>query len=342
MLERERENKATMPGEWEPHKRVRLAWPYDTTTFGSLNEKDEKLNPNRIGKIEKLYIEILQALVGSENIKIFVQPGFSDPRIPKEAELVEIDYADVWTRDYMPTFIIREDKKISAIKWVYTAYGEKFGALVKDNEVWSKLTGPIETVETGINMEGGAIESNGKGTILTTEECLLARNPSMTKGEIEEAFKKYLGAEKVLWLSRGLVNDHTDGHIDEIARFVGETKIVCAYEDDQSHPNYEILRKNYEDLCMFTDQNGQKFEVIKLPMPHMTYANGDKAPASYCNFYISNKVVLVSTFNDANDGKAIEILERLFPERKIVPIDCSELIYGGGAIHCITAQEPLK
>lgn len=335
-------SKNRIPGEWERHKVVRLAWPYDKTTFGTLNEKDEVLNEGRLKKVEDIYLQIFQALEGSDKVKLFVKEDFQNDLIPKSVEMIVADYADVWTRDYMPIFIKDENDKVKAVKFIYNAYGEKFEGLIKDNEVWGNLVGPIETIHTELILEGGAIESNGEGIILTTEECLLKRNPNLSKEEIEKLLFKYVGAKKVLWLKAGLINDHTDGHIDEIARFVSPTKILCAYEDNEQDENYEILKKNYEDLCSFTDSDGKSFEVIKLPQPHMIYANGEKAPVSYCNFFIGNKVVLVTVFGDPNDDKAVEIIQACFPDRKVVPINCKELIYGGGAIHCITAQEPLE
>jgi len=176
---------------------------------------------------------------------------------------------------------------------------------------------------------------------LTTEQCLLKRNPNLSKEEIEKIFAENIGINKVIWLKAGLVNDHTDGHIDEIARFVAPNKIVCAYEDNGEEENFKILDDNYQALKNATDVSGKSFEVIKLPMPHMVYDNGVKAPASYANFYIGNKVVLASIFNDPNDAKALEIIQSCFPDRKVIGIDCSEIIYGGGAIHCITQQEPI-
>jgi agmatine deiminase len=196
-------------------------------------------------------------------------------------------------------------------------------------------------------MEGGAIDTNGVGSLLTTEECLvLNRNPQKTKEETEEILKEATGASNVIWLNKGLFNDHTDGHIDEVARFVSPSKIVCAFEDDVSDENYERLVENFKILENSVDQNGNKFEVIKIPMPHMVYEDGDKehngnkAPVSYANFYIGNKIVLMSLFNDPNDEKAISIIKSCFLDREVVGIDCRDLIYGGGAIHCITQQEP--
>ena len=335
------EDNLRVPGEWEPHRAVWLAWPHDQTTFGALNEKDEVLNPERLEKVESTVREIVEALSGSELVRLLVPKGFSETFSNQDIEIVEVDYADIWTRDYMPTIVKSSAGKLKAVKWIYDAYGEKFEELIKDNEVWGKVHKDIETIDTDLVLEAGAIESNGSGTILTTDECLLKRNSTLSKEAIEKKFEAYLGAKKILWLSRGLTNDHTDGHIDEIARFVSPSKIVCAYEEDARDENYEILKKNYEDLCSFTDQDGRPFEVVKLPMPHMTYANGEKAPVSYANFYIGNSVVLATVFGDINDHKAIEVLQNCFPDKKVIPINCSELIYGGGAIHCITSHEPI-
>ena len=318
-----------MPAEWEPHKAVWLAWPYDKTTFGSLNQKDDKPDEGRIKRVEETFNKIISALKGSEEVNLITKD--------------QADYADVWTRDYMPSFVKGQNGKISAVKWVYNAYGEKFSELLRDNNVWKKLNinSDVKTVEPNITMEAGAIDVNGEGVLLTTEQCLLARNGDMSKEKIENIFKEYLGVSKVIWLKNGLENDHTDGHIDELARFVAKNKIVCAYEDNTEEENFKTLDENYNILKNAADQDGKPFEIIKLPMPHMVYDNGVKAPVSYANFYISNKVVLVSTFNDANDAKAIEIIQSCFPDRKVIGIDCTDLIYGGGAIHCITQQEPL-
>jgi agmatine deiminase len=318
-----------MPAEWEPHKAVWLAWPYDLITFGSLNQKDEKLDEGRIKRVEEAFNKIISALEGSEEVKLITKN--------------QADYADVWTRDYMPTFVKDQNGKVSAVKWIYNAYGEKFGELLRDNNVWKEVNknSEIETIETNLIMESGAIDVNGQGALLTTEQCLLTRNGDMSKEEIENKFKEYLGVSKVIWLKSGLMNDHTDGHIDEIARFVSSNKIVCAYEDDTKEENFRTLDENYTELKKATDTSGKSFEIIKLPMPHMIYDDGKKAPVSYANFYVSNKVVLVSTFNDVNDAKAIEIIQSCFPNRKVIGIDCSDIIYGGGAIHCITQQEPL-
>ena len=202
--------------------------------------------------------------------------------------------------------------------------------------------------QPGIVMEGGSFEVNGDGVLITTEQCLLNpnRNPNLNKDEIEKYLKDCLGVNKILWLTRGLVGDHTDGHIDDLARFVSKNKILVAFEDDEKDENYQILLDNYTILSDATDQDGSKFELVKLPMAHIVYdkskpfEKGGKAPASYTNFYIGNNVVLAPTYNDSNDRKALEIIQSCFPDRKVVGIDCSDIIYGGGGIHCLTQQEP--
>jgi agmatine deiminase len=325
----------TMPAEWEKHSAVWLAWPYDKISFGSLNEPGEKFNPARLPKVEQVFLKIIDALAGSEQVNLIVRDK-KHSHILENVRMFEADYADIWTRDYLPCFL---DEK-TAIKWQYNAYGSKFPGLLKDNEVWESLQTNITTIKRPLLLEPGAIEVNGQGVLMTTDQCLLTRNPNLAKPEIEKELNNYLGAKKIIWLKEGLVNDHTDGHIDEIARFVAPNKIVCAYEDDQSDENYNTLDANYRALAHATDATGKPFEVIKLPMPHMNYNDGKKAPASYCNFYIGNKVVLAAIFNDPNDQKALEILQSVFPDRKIVPIDCTDLIYGGGAIHCMTQQVP--
>jgi agmatine deiminase len=331
-----------MPAEWESHNSVWLAWPYDQITFGSLNQKDEIIDEERLQKVEKTYVKIILALDGSEKVKLITRSQNIPPEIKEKVEIFQADYADVWTRDYLPSFAKDTDENILAVKWTYNAYGEKFDDLLKDNDVWQEINETLKTktIDSGMFMESGAIDVNGSGTLLTTEQCLLTRNPNLSKSEIENIFRDNLGISKVIWLKSGLANDHTDGHIDEIARFVALDKIVCAYEDDSNEENFKALDDNYQILKNSTDQNGKSFEIIKLPMPHMVYDNGEKAPASYSNFYIGNGVVLVSTFNDPNDSKAMKIIQSCFHDRKIVGIDCSEIIYGGGAIHCITQQEP--
>ncbi len=339
-------NNFFMPAEWEKHSATWLAWPNDDDYFGA-----------RMKGVEKIYLKIISSLHKDELIKLIIlnqkkQDEITDLLKKNGIDLSKIiffqtEYVDVWVRDYGPTFV-RNGDKLAWIKWHYDCYGGKFPELSKDNDVFFNLKEQIdlEMHDGGIAMEGGAIETNGSGTVLTTEECLiLNRNGEKTKKEKEFILTKTLGARNIVWLNKGLVDDHTDGHIDEIARFVGPSKILCAYENDPKDENYERLAENLKILENSVDQDGKKFEIIKLPMPHMCYDNnreynGEKAPVSYANFYIGNKTVLVSIFNDENDEKAISIIKSCFPDRNVVGIDCRDLIYGGGALHCITQQEP--
>ncbi len=340
-----------MPAEWEKQTAVWLAWPHDTITF-----------PNgRLKKVEKIYAEIIKHLHESEDVELLVLDEKMKNRVIKILTTAKInlakvtlhitDYADVWIRDFGPTFITNPAiHELAWIKWQYNAYGNKFPDLLKDNEVFFALRKTIDKrmFEAGFFNEGGAIEVNGQGIILATEQCLLNknRNPKILREEMEKNLKDFLGAKKVIWLQKGLVNDHTDGHIDELARFVAPNKILCAYEENASEENYKVLNDNYQTLIKATDNHNSPFEVIKLPIPHVVYDStkpfeaGGKAPASYTNFYIGNEMVLASVFNDVNDQRALEIIQSCFIGRKVIPIDCSDVIYGGGGVHCMTQQEP--
>ena len=337
------ESKYRMPAEWEPHSAVWLAWPYDEITF-----------PDRVNKAEAAFVKILGAVARSEAAELLVLDEEMEERaygMLAEAgvDLTRInfhltDYADVWLRDTGPIFVRNGAGKTVITKWIFNSWGNKFPELLKDAAIpgmiaeWKGI--PVE--EPQIIIEGGAIDVDGEGMCLTTEQCLLNgnRNPGKSKPEIEKYLEKYLGVKKTVWLKKGLVNDHTDGHIDELARFVAPGRIVCAFEDDPRDENFAILMNNYETLTAATDITSRPFDVIKLPMPHVRYDDGSKAPVSYTNFYIGNTVVLVPTFNDENDKKALGILKECFPGRVVLGIDCSDIIYGGGAIHCVTQQQP--
>lgn len=191
-------------------------------------------------------------------------------------------------------------------------------------------------------MEGGSIDVNGRGTVLTTEQCLLNsnRNPSLNKEEIESYLKEFLGIRKVIWLLKGIAGDDTDGHVDDIARFVNPTTVLCAYEDDPEDENFLPLKQNYELLCCETDQDGNPLKVIKLPMPGRVGAER-RLPASYANFYIGNEVVMMPVFGHRNDKVALKIIQEAFPERWVVGINCLEMVHGLGTVHCISQQQPM-
>lgn len=335
-----------MPAEWEKHSAVWLAWPYDKTTF-----------TRGIEGAEKTFCEIIKALEGSERVELIVLDQSMEDRVKSllqsngndltNVRFHKIMFTDVWIRDYGPFFLInREQKKLAWAKYEYNAYGKAgdpyFADLMKDNEIFNILSPGGEKFLADMVLEGGSIDVNGLGSLLTTKQTLLNpnRNPDFSLKEIEECLKNYLGVSNIIWLEKGLINDHTDGHVDDIAKFVSPVKILIAYEDNESDENFQILQDNYKILESALDQDGKFFELIKLPMPHMCYENGEKSPVSYTNFYISNKVVLVPTFSDPNDDKALEIIQACFPQHRVIGFDCREIIYGGGGIHCMTQQEP--
>ena len=332
-----------MPAEWAKHKATWMAWPYDEITF-----------PDRIPAVERVFVDIIYHLHQNEAIELLVL----DNEMQKHATCLlkknnvdvnkvvfhVVDYADVWMRDYGPTFLVNKNTDERAwTKWQYNAYGEKFVELIQDDQVPNQLETYIALPKFSANivMEGGAIEVNGAGVLLTTEQCLLNpnRNTNLDRIQTEKHLKEFTGASKVVWLKDGIFNDHTDGHIDEVARFVNANTIVVAYEENKNDPNFAILDVNWKILQNATDQNGRPFNLVKLPMPKMNYDDGEQAPVSYANFYIANETVLVPQFNHANDQVALDIIQSLFSGRTIVGIDCSDIIYGGGAIHCITQQQ---
>lgn len=332
-----------MPGEWEKHEATWLAWPHDRITF-----------PVNFEKIEKTFIEIIKALHADEKVRLLVLDEKTQAHVVSLAHEAGIDttriefyitrYADTWTRDYVPLFVKNaKTGEPSCVKWNYNAYGEKFPDLLKDNEVFMSLAGKLSMpmVKSDIVMEGGSIELNGAGILVTTKQCLLNpnRNPKLSQEQIEGYLKQYTGVEKIIWLGDGIINDHTDGHVDDLVKFTDSNTLVCAFEDDLTDPNFKTLNNNYKILEEARDMNSMPFKLVKIPMPHMNYDTGERAPASYANFYIGNKTVLVPTYNDPNDAKALEVISSLFTDRKTVGIDCSDLIYGGGSIHCITQQQ---
>ncbi len=347
-------NSYIFPAEWEPHSAVWLAWPHDTLTF-----------PGRVEKVEQDVIKIIQAIHRSEPVELLVLNHAMQAKARAllttagvdlaKLTFREVNYMDGWMRDCGGIFVrnLNQGGKLTLVKWIFNQWGGKFPDLLPDDSLpyavrdWLNL--PL--LEPQLVLEGGAIDVNGQGLCLTTEQCVLNENRNLgkTKKDVEKFLADYLGIKKTIWLWKGLVNDHTDGHIDELARFVGPNKIVCAYESNEADENYAILKNNYETLCEARNLANEPFEVIKLPMPHLQFKEtvaghpkSSKAPVSYTNFYIGNSVVLASVFNDPHDAEAVKIIQACFPNRQVVPIDCSDIIYGGGAIHCMTQQQPMS
>ena len=335
-----------MPAEWEAHEAIWLAWPYDLDSFPEI-ESVEKAYAAMIKAIHKS--EIVNLLVRDEMIRDQVVDRLREEKVDlRRVHFHIISYADVWFRDYGPIFVVNRDLpsgkgRVAAVGWIFNAWGEKYPELMGDAAMPGLINQDLRMrlFLPGIVLEGGSIDVNGCGTLLTTEQCLLNgnRNPSLSREEIEGYLREYLGISKVIWLKQGIAGDDTDGHVDDMARFVGPTTVLCAYEDDPEDDNYLALKENYELLCRETDQDGRPLNVIKLPMPGPVGLES-RLPASYANFYIGNDVVLVPVFGDRNDDKALGIIQEAFPERKVVAINCREMVAGLGAVHCVSQQQP--
>jgi agmatine deiminase len=311
-----------------------------------------------VPQVEEIYLEMIAALTPHEIVNLLVDDAEVERLVRDRCTAAtasrirfhHIQTVDSWIRDYGPNFLIGPDGEGAFNDWIFNAWGNKYEELKKDDTVPRRLEPflKMKRFSPGIVMEGGSIEVNGAGCVLTSEQCLLNpnRNPDLSRAEIEQYLKDYLGVTKVLWLGEGIVGDDTDGHIDDVARFVARDVIACAVEDDPEDANYEILQDNLKRLRSMTDAVSRPFDIVSLPMPGMVGGNStesrdlERLPASYANFYIANSVVLAPVFGHANDERAVDTLQRLFPTRRIVPINCEPLVWGMGAIHCVTQQQP--
>jgi agmatine deiminase len=257
----------------------------------------------------------------------------------------------VWTRDSGPIFVKNSAGETAITNWKFNAWA-KYDDWQLDDQIplraaellklpqWTPMAG-----EQRVVLEGGSIDTNGAGVLLTTEECLLSevqrRNPGLSRTDLERVFYDYLGIEQVIWLNRGIAGDDTHGHVDDITRFVAENRIVTAVEPNRNDENHEPLAENLDRLKSARDRHGRPFDVVELPLPSPVVFDGRRLPASYCNFYVANGVVLVPTFNDPGDRKALSVLAEIFPEREVTGIHCGDLIWGLGALHCMTQQQPV-
>jgi agmatine deiminase len=330
--------KLRMPAEWEPHEATWIAWPHNRHDW-----------PGRFAPIPWVYAEIVRKLSRAEQVRILVGSEALEQqarRVLRKAgaqmEAVEFFRCPtnrVWTRDYGPLFVKDPRGQVSLTAWRFNAWA-KYDDFERDVRVPAFLAKRLKLPvrETDMVLEGGSIDVNGAGTLLTTEECLLspvqARNPGMSRAEMEAKFREYLGVTCVVWLRNGIAGDDTHGHVDDLARFVARDTVVMASEDDKSDANYEPLRENAAIL------RHAGLRVVKLPMPRPLVFAGQRLPASYANFYVANRLVLAPTFNDPADRVALGVLARVFPGREVVGINCTELIWGLGALHCMTQQQP--
>jgi agmatine deiminase len=253
---------------------------------------------------------------------------------------------DAWCRDHGPAFVINPDTKQKAIvDWGYNAWGGKYPPYDLDDLIPTKIGEHfgLQVYHPGIVMEGGSVDFNGKGTVLTTTACLLNknRNPHLNQQQIEEYLQNYYGVEQVLWLGDGIVGDDTDGHIDDITRFVNEDTVVTVVEENKNDENYHILQENLQTLKTMRLLNGKQLNIIELPMPDAVIYDDQRLPASYANFYIANSAVVVPIYRSKNDDKALDILQGCFPEHKVVGIDSTDIVWGLGSFHCLSQQEPI-
>ncbi len=336
-----------MPAEWEEHEATWLAWPH---------MRYAKYWGDNLRPVQDISLQVIKALHRRENVNLMVVDEAMEEAVRKKARkaktplehvvFYEIPTIDVWTRDHGPVFVVnRENGDIAITHWLYNGWGNKYPDIIPDTVIPAKIHELMETpyFATGMVLEGGSIEVNGQGTLLTTKQCLLNknRNPYFKRPDIEKRLKDYIGIKKIVWLDQGLINDDTDGHIDNLAPFINPTTIAAPYEWDTKDDNYEVLKENFSILEKATDSYGKSFRVLKLPTPGYIADNGKRLAASYANFYIANGVVLLPIFgNKRKDRDAKAVLEHLFPERKVTPINCLPLIKSGGTIHCITQQQP--
>lgn len=338
-----------MPAEWEPHEATWLAWPHEKTDW-----------PGKFAPIPWVYGEVVRKLARVERVRILVAGAGAEREAGAVLGKIGADLAAVeffrtptnrsWTRDYGPIFVKNDEGKIGLTDWRFNGWA-KYKNWKRDDAVTSKLLRRSKLPAwqptyqgRRIVLEGGSIDVNGRGTLLTTEECQLsplqARNPGLERAALEKIFGDYLGAWHVLWLRRGIAGDDTHGHVDDIARFVDPKTVVAVAEENKSDVNYEPLQENLEMLRTMRVQDGRPLRVKVLPMPEPIYFDGQRLPASYANFYIANKVVLVPTFNDPKDRIALDALAAVFPDREVIGITCLDLVLGLGTLHCMTQQQP--
>jgi agmatine deiminase len=342
-----------MPAEWEPHAATWIAWPHERRDW-----------PGKLAPIPWVYGEVVRHLTRGERVRILIADADAERRARALLGRVGVDLAQVdfvrvptdrsWTRDTCPLFVRNGAGEVAITNWRFNGWA-KYANHRRDDAINDRLATRFRmrqwrpTVEVvgkrwRVVLEGGAIDVNGAGTLLATEECLLdpvqARNPGLSREGLEEVLAAYLGVRKVLWLGRGIAGDDTHGHVDDLCRFTAEDTVVIGEETNPADANHALLRENRERLQTMTTADGRRLRVAPLPMPAPLFLDGVRLPASYANFYIGNAVVLVPTFNDPNDRRALEILAGLFPTRTVVGIHCVDLVWGLGTLHCMTQQEP--
>ncbi|MDX2193614.1 MAG: agmatine deiminase family protein [Gemmatimonadales bacterium] len=335
-----------MPAEWAPHRGTWLSWPHKEASW-----------PGKFEPVPRIFAEMVRWLAPREEVHVNVADAAMEAGVRAVLRAAAVPDAnvffhhfptnDAWCRDHGPVFVQRTvdgRREEAIIDWGYNAWGGKYPPHDLDDVIPTKVGAAfgIPVFHPGIVMEGGSLDVNGRGTLLTTEACLLNpnRNPHLGRADIERYLRDFLGVRHILWLGDGIEGDDTDGHVDDLTRFVDETTVVTVVEDDPADPNHEPLRENLARLRTMADQDGRPLDVVTLPMPPRLEHDGQRLPASYANFYIANGVVLLPTYRCPADEVARETLQRCFPGRQVVGIDCTDLVWGLGAFHCVSQQWP--
>lgn len=343
-----------MPAEWERHQATWLAWPHNPEDW-----------PGKFQAIPWLYAEIVRLLAARERVHILVENAKAQQRAAGILERAGADMDQVrfhdwptdrsWTRDSGPIFVRNPEGRVAITNWRFNAWA-KYDNWMLDDQVPERVTALLECEEwhptvaledsssRRLVLEGGSIDTNGKGILLTTEECLLSevqqRNPGVSRDQLERAFSDFLGIDQVIWLDRGIVGDDTHGHVDDISRFVGPHTILTGVEPNTRDPNHAPLAENLKRLKAARTLAGKQFEIVELPVPRPVVFSGQRLPASYANFYIANGLVLMPTFHDPNDRVALNTLAEVFPDREVIGIHAVDLVWGLGTLHCMTQQQP--
>jgi agmatine deiminase len=338
-----------MPAEWDRHEATWLAWPHNPDDW-----------PGKFQPIPWLCAEIVRLLAAHERVHLIVQDAKEESRANSILRRAGVDLGQisfhqwptdrVWTRDSGPIFVRNREGHIAITNWQFNAWA-KYDDWHLDDQLPARVAEALRLPQwqpsiagRRLVLEGGSIDTNGEGILLTTEECLLSevqqRNPGVGREQLEQALHDFLGIDQVIWLGRGAAGDDTHGHIDDISRFVGSSTIISAVEPNSSDPNHEALADNLQRLKSARTPDGKQFTIVEIPLPRPVVFRGQRLPASYANFYVANGLVLVPTFHDPNDRIALNILAEVFPGREVIGIHSVDLIWGLGALHCMTQQQP--
>jgi agmatine deiminase len=329
-----------MPPEWHPHTGCWMAWPCHQESWAAIGLKRARI----------AYARVAKAIAQYEPVTMLVNPGDEEQAkkiCSERIHFISLPLNDSWTRDTGPTFLLNAQKELAAVDWIHNAWGGNYQDCAFDNQIAAaviKQTG-ARHFKAPLVMEGGSFHVDGEGTVLTSGECLLNpnRNPHLSQAEIEDYLYNYLGAEKIIWLNKGLFGDETDGHIDEIACFIAPGKVLCLTTQDKNDANYQTLHENLESLKSVTDAKGRHLEIVTIEQPPATYMDSKRLTLSYINFYLANQGIVMPAFGyTQHDKTAYELFCQLFPTHHITQIDALDIFTGGGGIHCITQQQPLS